>query len=188
MLNRPAGVSDDALRQALAAHWHLAVTELQYRPVGFGSHHWVVREAAGDSRFLTVDEVGRDAGPLRAALATAVALRAAGCSFVVAPIPTNTGEPLALMGEFAVALYPLIGVRHGLGVSWANLPGGRRSVYSGFASPLRAAWPVNPCPVGGASMLGPRSGARPNDTVIGWGTAYVTRSCWQRGQYSERED
>src|SRR5690349_15287109 len=87
-----------------------------------------------------------------------------------------------------VALYPLIGVRHGLGVSWANLPGGRRSVYSGFASPLRAAWPVNPCPVGGASMLGPRSGARPNDTVIGWGTAYVTRSCWQRGQYSERED
>lgn len=120
MLSRPAGVSDDALRQALAAHWHLAVTELQYRPVGFGSHHWVVREAAGDSRFLTVDEVGRDAGPLRAALATAVALRAAGCSFVVAPIPTNTGEPLALMGEFAVALYPLIEGRHFVGGEFAT--------------------------------------------------------------------
>src|SRR5438477_6610964 len=102
MLSRPTGLSDDALRQTLAEHWDLAVTGLEYRAIGFGSHHWDAHATGGDSWFVTVDEVGRDPGPLCAALATAVALRAAGCAFVIAPVPTDAGEPLALLGEFAV--------------------------------------------------------------------------------------
>jgi len=108
VLSRPAGVTDDALRQSLAEHWQLAVTELEYRPVGFGSHHWDGREGDGTRWFVTVDEVGRDPSRLRAALATAVALRTAGCDFVVAPIPTGAAEPCAPMGDSAVALYPHI--------------------------------------------------------------------------------
>lgn len=120
MLSRPAGLSDDALRRALAAHWDLSVTELRYRPVGFGSHHWDARDATGGSWFVTVDEVGREPSRLRAALATALALRAAGCAFVVAPVPTNAGEPLALLGDFAIALYPHIEGEHFVGGEFAT--------------------------------------------------------------------
>jgi spectinomycin phosphotransferase/16S rRNA (guanine(1405)-N(7))-methyltransferase len=37
-----------------------------------------------------------------------MALQAAGCAFVVAPIPTDAGEPCARLGEFAVAVYPRV--------------------------------------------------------------------------------
>jgi len=120
VLSRPAGVSDDALRQALAAHWDLTVADLEYRPVGFGSHHWDACTASGACWFVTVDEVGRDPVPLRAALATATALRAAGCTFVVAPVPTGAGEPLAIVGGFAIALYPQIEGTHFVGGEFAT--------------------------------------------------------------------
>jgi spectinomycin phosphotransferase/16S rRNA (guanine(1405)-N(7))-methyltransferase len=120
VLSRPARISDDELRETLAGHWGIVVAELEYRPVGFGSHHWDARAAGGDSWFVTVDEVGRDPGPLRAALATAVELRAAGCAFVVAPIPTHTNEPFARMGDYAVALYPRIEGRHFVGGEFAT--------------------------------------------------------------------
>jgi len=115
VLSRPSGLSDDAVRRALATNWDLVVAKLRYRPVGFGSHHWDARDATGGSWFVTVDEVGREPGPLRAALATAVALRAAGCGFVVAPVPTDADEPLALADDFAVALYPHIEGQHFVG-------------------------------------------------------------------------
>jgi spectinomycin phosphotransferase len=120
VLSRPAGLSDAALQQALAVHWNVDASELQYRPVGFGSHHWDAREEAGVSWFVTVDEVGGDPLPLRAALSTAVALRAAGCAFVVSPVPTATGEPLALVGDFAVALYSHIEGTHFAGGEFAT--------------------------------------------------------------------
>ena len=92
------------------------MVDLEYAPVGFGSYHWRVL-AAGERWFVTVDDLQakrRDEsafeGPQRrltAALATARLLNEGGLGFVVAPVPTVTGEVLYLVDErYAVAVYP----------------------------------------------------------------------------------
>ena len=57
MLTPPAGRAEAALVAALAQGWGLAVTALEYRPVGWGSHHWDVTDTAGARWFVTVDEL-----------------------------------------------------------------------------------------------------------------------------------
>jgi hypothetical protein len=116
----PADLPEPALRAALEAGWSLRAATLAYRAVGFGSHHWELTDTAGGRRFVTVDDLRTRrlfAGEplaagyhrLRAALAAAQALRAAGRDFVVAPLPSGDGEPLArLAGAFAVAVYPFV--------------------------------------------------------------------------------
>jgi spectinomycin phosphotransferase len=116
----PADLPEKLLRAALETGWSLRVESLEYRPVGFGSHHWELAEAAGGRRFVTVDDLRTrrlSAGEplaaaydrLRASLATALALKAAGRDFVVAPLPLPDGEPLARLGDvFTVAVYPFV--------------------------------------------------------------------------------
>jgi spectinomycin phosphotransferase/16S rRNA (guanine(1405)-N(7))-methyltransferase len=93
---------------------------MEYLAVGWGSHHWDVRDDAGGRWFVTVDELENkrvsdaqsvDDGfeRLRASLLSAVALREAGCAFVVAPVPGDGGEPaVGFGGRFAVAVYPFV--------------------------------------------------------------------------------
>ncbi len=91
---------------------------MNYLAVGWGSHHWEVR---GDDRarwFVTVDELENKRvsesesladgfARLLAALRSAVALRAAGREFVVAPRLARGAEPAVRLGQrFAVAVYP----------------------------------------------------------------------------------
>lgn len=57
MLTPPEGLSDDALVRVLVDGWGLAVASIDYRAVGFGSHHWEVVAADGGRWFVTVDEV-----------------------------------------------------------------------------------------------------------------------------------
>jgi len=116
----PADLPEPALSAALAAGWSLRAATLAYRPVGFGSHHWECTDTTGARRFVTVDDlrtrrltIGEPltAGyhRLRASLAAAQALRAAGRDFVVAPMPARDGEPLTPLGDsFAVAVYPFV--------------------------------------------------------------------------------
>jgi spectinomycin phosphotransferase/16S rRNA (guanine(1405)-N(7))-methyltransferase len=105
----PPDLPEASLRAALDRGWSLNVVKLEYRPVGFGSHHWEARGEDGVRRFVTVDDLRTgDFGRLRAALDTAGALRAAGRDFVVAPIPSRDGEPLTRLGHFAVAVYPFV--------------------------------------------------------------------------------
>ena len=121
MLTRPAGLSDDELQEVIERAWNVAADSLEYRPVGFGSHHWVATEGTGLQHFVTVDELapGSRSGDeisalgmhLRPALEAATQLRAAGCRFVVAPISTSAGDPFVQFDDFAVALYPFIGGR-----------------------------------------------------------------------------
>lgn len=104
----------------LARHWGVTAATVTYQPVGWGSHHWEVADTAGTRWFVTADdlEVRRRSldepldvafGQLRAALAAAVALRAGGASFVVAPVPARDGAPLTRANDrFAVALYPFV--------------------------------------------------------------------------------
>ncbi|HEY7921079.1 MAG TPA: aminoglycoside phosphotransferase family protein, partial [Streptosporangiaceae bacterium] len=118
MLTPPDGLPEAVLVLALGRSWGMAVTSMEYRPVGWGSHHWAVADAAGTRWFVTVDELENkrlsaseplDAGfaRLRSALEAAMDLRACGAAFVVAPVPARDGEPLTRVNDrFGVAVYP----------------------------------------------------------------------------------
>lgn len=117
MLTPPDDLPETALRAALADGWSLGDAELEYRPVGFGSHHWAI---VGDRRFVTVDDLrtrrwstgeplAEGFRRLHAALTATLALRAAGRDFVVAPLPARDGNPAVPLGDFfAVAVYPWV--------------------------------------------------------------------------------
>jgi spectinomycin phosphotransferase/16S rRNA (guanine(1405)-N(7))-methyltransferase len=116
---------------ALAAGWRLSAASVGYRPVGFGSHHWEVADAAGGRWFATADDLrhkqanlaeplDRAFERLRAALGAAVDLRACGRPFVVAPVPALDGEPVVRpWREFAIALYPFA---DGQSFGWGEFP------------------------------------------------------------------
>ena len=55
MYTRPAELADGVIVAELAAGWDLAVDEVEYLPVGFGSHHWRA-EGGGERWFVTVDD------------------------------------------------------------------------------------------------------------------------------------
>jgi spectinomycin phosphotransferase/16S rRNA (guanine(1405)-N(7))-methyltransferase len=139
MLSPPDGLPEQALVSELASSWDLTTASMAYRPVGFGSHHWEVADAAGTRWFAAVDELENKRhrrseslavafSRLRASLATATSLRANGCAFVVAPVPTLDGEPMTRTGDrFGVALYPFI---DGQSFAWGDFSaaGHRRAV------------------------------------------------------------
>lgn len=132
MLTPPAGLTEELLASVLARGWGLSVTTMVYRPVGWGSHHWEVTDAAGTRRFVTADELEnkrhtRDEpltqafGRLRASLATAMELRGHGLEFVVAPVAARDGEPVVRAGDrFGVALYPWV---NGQSFDWGDFSG-----------------------------------------------------------------
>ena len=119
MFTRPTDLPDATLIDQLAGHWNIAVDDIEYLAVGFGSHHWRAT-AAGQRWFVTVDDLDvklRDREDsrqqafvrLQSALATARLLHDRGLSFVVAPIATVHGDVLRRAGErFAIAVYPHI--------------------------------------------------------------------------------
>lgn len=102
MLSPPNGFTDEDLVATLAEHWDLRASTVDYRAVGFGSHHWSV----DDRWFASVDEAP-DFARLRAALRSAGDVPVA-----IAPVPTLLGEPLARAGGFAVAIYPYVAGKH----------------------------------------------------------------------------
>jgi len=111
VLTPPADLPHGLLREAFA------LAEVEYAPLGWGSHHWTATGRDGRRWFLTVDELddgGRDASfeRLRRALGAAAALR---LPFVVAPV-----RPVQRLGEkYAGALYPYI---RGESFSWGDWP------------------------------------------------------------------
>lgn len=118
MLNPPTDLSDADLKEVIERAWGVGVDSLEYRPVGFGSHHWVATDNLGLRHFVTVDELSSESHigdevsvlglHLRPALAAATDLRAFGCSFVVAPITTKADDPFVQFDGYAVALFPFI--------------------------------------------------------------------------------
>ncbi|MCA2220432.1 phosphotransferase enzyme family protein [Nonomuraea aurantiaca] len=119
MKDRPAGVGEWALRDALEK-WGIGVVSLEYAPVGFGDYHWIAADAGGPRWFVTVADLtqkgpaGGGESALRRAMDTAVALRAQGLDFVVAPLAAAGGESLQLLGpRYAVSVFPLVSGRPG---------------------------------------------------------------------------
>jgi hypothetical protein len=142
MLVPPDDLPEAALVSALRRSWGVTISSMEYRAVGWGSHHWEVVDTAGSRWFVTVDDLDKRRlsggepraaalGRLRASLAAARDLRDCGRSFVVAPVPTGDGEPLARVSHrgdrFAVAFYPFV---EGQSFEWGELtsPGHRLGV------------------------------------------------------------
>jgi spectinomycin phosphotransferase len=108
-----------ALIMCLADGWDFDASTIEYAPVGFGSYHWAVTDAAGTRAFVTVDDLDRkpwlgdrrDAAfdGLARSFRTAVALRDAGLGFVVAPILTRGGEAIHRIGpRYSIAAFPFV--------------------------------------------------------------------------------
>ncbi|MEV6850699.1 aminoglycoside phosphotransferase family protein [Actinoplanes sp. NPDC051411] len=101
MLSAPSDLSTDDIRAALALGWGITAGTVDYRAVGFGSHHWAVD---GTRWFVTADRVS---GALEPALRAAVELRGAGLEFVVAPVVTNGGRATQPAGgNYLLSVYP----------------------------------------------------------------------------------
>ena len=120
MKSLPRDLLERELIASLEDGWKLDVAQARYAPVGFGSYHWDVTDAAGGRYFVTVDDLDakawlgddRDSAfdGLRAAFDTALALRRdAGLAFVVAPIATPGGESVRRVGpRHSAALFPFV--------------------------------------------------------------------------------
>jgi spectinomycin phosphotransferase/16S rRNA (guanine(1405)-N(7))-methyltransferase len=131
MLAPPEGLSEEALVALLARGWGIEVAGLEYRAVGFGSHHWEVVEAGGARWFVTVDQpaarrMDERESPahaqarLSAAVGAARALLNADArfGFVVAPVPSLDGQLLLEVGDgFCAAVYPMV---EGESFSWGD--------------------------------------------------------------------
>ena len=120
MLTPPSDLDEATIAHALA-HWGLRSPELEYLPVGFGSHHW----RTGDT-FVTVDDLaaGFQAGDdedeafaaLERAYGTASALRDIGLEFVLAPVADDEGRSIRRLTErYAVSVTPFV---DGKSTSW----------------------------------------------------------------------
>ncbi len=120
MLAEPTDLDRAELANTLARHWCLRDPELEYLPVGFGSHHWRAVDGAGVQHFVTVDdlEAGFQASPdtdvafaaLERAFNTAAFLRdQASLEFVVAPMPDEEGAVIRrLSRRYSVTVSPLV--------------------------------------------------------------------------------
>ncbi len=121
MLTEPVGFDRAELVAALRFGWQIEALEVEYLPVGFGSHHWRVR---GDDRrewFVSGDEapteVARDR--LSRALITAAALRESGLEFVHAPLRNADGGCVTLAGDLAVSVTSYV---DGLSYEYGDYP------------------------------------------------------------------
>ncbi|WP_189251810.1 phosphotransferase [Lentzea flava] len=114
MKHRPDHLPDESVRSGLS-QLGIRAAELHYAAVGFGDHHWHVAAEDGTRWFATVADLENKHhcgdGPaaalagLRAAMTTAVRLRAAGLEFVVAPF----GEPVVKLGDrYALSVFPVV--------------------------------------------------------------------------------
>ncbi len=116
MFTRPDDLTDADIVHAVGDGWGLRATDVEWAPVGFGSHHWHAR--SDDTRwFVSVDDLDtrlrhrsddRSMAAMRLtdALTTARALYDSGLDFVVAPTPTRAGTIVHRIDDrYVAALY-----------------------------------------------------------------------------------
>ena len=121
MRTEPADLNPSLLHETLSRFWGLQDLALTYKPVGFGSHHWLAEAPDGRRNrwFVTVDDhhKGRLGFPpetsfdaLDRAMRTAATLRGLGLDFVVAPIPDHEGNVLHRLGDthYSLVLFPYL--------------------------------------------------------------------------------
>src|SRR5215469_3639478 len=152
MRDRPAGVGDRDLSDALADGWQIDTAAAEYAPVGGGSYHWIVRDREGLRWFATVDDLDqkrwlggtRDevAEGLAAAMEMAVALRyEARLPFVLAPIRARNGAAVVRLScAYAVAVFPYL--QGATGRFGEKLPAGERNQVVDMLAALHRVAPI----------------------------------------------
>lgn len=112
MREPPAGLADETLRDALAAHYGLAAAELSFLPLGHDSSAWVYRALGegGAPYFLKV----RSSIANPAALLVPRHLHDHGVANVVAPLPARSGRLWAELGPYALIVYPFVAGETGM--------------------------------------------------------------------------
>lgn len=120
MLAEPRDLDRGALKAVLERHWGLSDPELEYLPVGFGSHHWAATDSHGVRWFVSVDDLDApfQAGPdrdgsfdlLERAYKVAACLHdEAGLEFVVAPLRDDEGRVTRRVTDrYAVNVCPFL--------------------------------------------------------------------------------
>lgn len=120
MRTPPVDLDAAVLSAALRSWWRLPTAELEYRPVGFGSHHWLATARDHEALFVTVDDLtgkwradshGLDAAFDRLAQAydATRSLAATGLGFVLAPVPAVDGRLLHRLTErYSVVVHSVL--------------------------------------------------------------------------------
>jgi len=128
MRTPPAEPSAATLVATVERLWGIRLGPPVHQPLGFGSHHWLADGAdgngdgggAGTRWWITVDDLASHRATaavsfddafagLAAAMATVRALGDAGLRFVVAPVRTTSGDPIARLGSTqAVVVHPFV--------------------------------------------------------------------------------
>jgi spectinomycin phosphotransferase len=120
VFTEPDDLPRSALAGALQDLWGFTAVSLEYQPVGFGSHHWLAVNEAGERLYATADDLpGKRTGQdttdhtldrLRDAFGTALALREeAGLGFVIAPLRTAAGQAVARVSErYSLVIHPYV--------------------------------------------------------------------------------
>jgi spectinomycin phosphotransferase len=104
MLERPK-LADDAIIGRLRAEYDLVSPRLEFLPIGNDARAWAFRiETDAGKYFLKL----RRGAPKLASLFVPHHLRNCGVKNVVAPIPANTGQLYALLGEYTLMVYPFV--------------------------------------------------------------------------------
>jgi spectinomycin phosphotransferase len=102
---RPSGVDDAVVLEAVRAAWDRQVDAVEHLPVGFGAHHWAASVGGRRRLFVTLDGLGSRHSPesLEGAYAGAAALFDAGLGFVVPCLRSCSGTFTVTFGRSADA-------------------------------------------------------------------------------------
>ncbi len=108
MREPPTGVAPVDVLAAVSRHWDVSLDRVEHLPVGFGAHHWAAYVGGTPRLFVTLDglEPRHTAAELESAYAGAAALRDAGLTFVLAPVPTTARTFTAPFAECALSCTP----------------------------------------------------------------------------------
>lgn len=118
MFTQPVDLDERSITNSLRNGWDFVATEMSYRPLGFGSHHWLAADACGARRFLTVDDLSAKAGGVEdsadavfARLARAFqTVRDLNLPFTIAPMSMRNGEVLARIAPgYSLVVHPFVG-------------------------------------------------------------------------------
>jgi spectinomycin phosphotransferase len=115
MLEPPADLATDFLRDCLRMDYGLEITEIEFLPLGRDSAAWVYRADTADAAYFV--KLRREIVN-NAALVIPRYLSEHGQKNVVAPIGTLDGRMWTSAGRYAVVVYPFVstqtGMRHGM--------------------------------------------------------------------------
>ncbi|WP_433831586.1 phosphotransferase [Actinoplanes sp. CA-015351] len=183
MREPPADLTETEVLSALRAGWDIDSGEIEFLPVGAGSHHWSVAQRW----FVKVDDLGftpegraSELDRVRRSLLTAASLHDdSGLDFVLAPIPDETGAVIRrLSPRYALSLYPLL---NGVSGPFAPHPTEDRHDIAELLARLHTA---SPQAVAGLHVITPRLDLR----VPGRDNLEVALSelhqPWKAGPYS----